>query len=258
MNKRNRKNKIHYLYLPVWVIAAAVLVCLAAGAFMGYVINKPNDSAQSKDNQISSDDLLSEQTSTDHSRSKVDKTEWNLILVNKWNALPEHYEPVLKYLQNGHAVDERCYDDLQAMMDDCRAAGLTPVICSSYRTMQKQEELFDNQVNKWLSQGYSDEKAKQAAGELVAVPGTSEHQLGLALDIVDISNQILDERQENTDVQKWLMNNSWKYGFILRYPTDKSEITGISYEPWHYRYVGKQAAKEIYDAGICLEEYLES
>lgn len=90
----------------------------------------------------------------------------------------------------------------------------------------------------------------------MAVPGTSEHQLGLALDIVDISNQTLDESQENTPVQKWLMNNSWRYGFILRYPTDKSDITGISYEPWHYRYVGKKAAKEIYDAQICLEEYL--
>ena len=92
----------------------------------------------------------------------------------------------------------------------------------------------------------------------MAVPGTSEHQLGLALDIVDVANQVLDERQENTEVQKWLMKNSWKYGFILRYPTDKSDITGISYEPWHYRYVGKEAAKEIYEAGICLEEYLNA
>ncbi|MDE5984270.1 MAG: M15 family metallopeptidase [Eubacterium sp.] len=201
---------------------------------------------------------MSNHNSTDGSIPKVDKTQWNLILVNKWNLLPDNYEPTLKYLQNGHAVDERCYDDLQDMMDDCRAAGLTPVICSSYRTMQRQEDLFNSQVNKWLAQGYSNEKAKQAAGELVAIPGTIEHQLGLALDIVDISNQILDERQENTAVQKWLMNNSWKYGFILRYPTDKSEITGISYEPWHYCYVGKLAAKEIYDAGICLEEYLEA
>ena len=144
------------------------------------------------------------------------------------------------------------------MLADCRDAGFEPVICSSYRTMEKQKELFSNKIDEYVSYGYSHEEAEKKAGELVAVPGTSEHQLGLALDIVDISNQTLDESQENTDVQKWLMNNSWKYGFILRYPTDKSKITGISYEPWHYRYVGKKAAKEIYDAQICLEEYLNS
>lgn len=143
-------------------------------------------------------------------------------------------------------------------MDECRAAGLNPLICSSYRTMDKQKELYKNKVDEYLAQGYSQESAEAAAGELVAVPGTSGHQLGLALDIVDVANQVLDERQENTEVQKWLMKNSWKYGFILRYPTDKSDITGISYEPWHYRYVGKEAAKEIYEAGICLEEYLNA
>ncbi|MEE0202655.1 MAG: M15 family metallopeptidase [Muricomes sp.] len=90
----------------------------------------------------------------------------------------------------------------------------------------------------------------------MGVPGTSEHQLGLAVDIVDIENQILDEDQEKTAVQKWLMENSWRYGFILRYPNDKSDITGIIYEPWHYRYVGNEAAKEIYDLDVCLEEYL--
>ena len=90
----------------------------------------------------------------------------------------------------------------------------------------------------------------------MAVPGTSEHQLGLAVDIVDTANQHLDESQETTDVQKWLLQNSWKYGFILRYPSDKSDITGIIYEPWHYRYVGKDAAKAIYEEGICLEEYV--
>ena len=91
----------------------------------------------------------------------------------------------------------------------------------------------------------------------MAVPGTSEHQLGLAVDIVDRSNQNLDESQEDTAVQQWLMAHSWEYGFILRFPTGKSDITGIIYEPWHYRYVGRDAAKEIYDRGICLEEYLD-
>ena len=95
------------------------------------------------------------------------------------------------------------------------------------------------------------------AAKTVALPGTSEHQLGLAVDIVDRSNQNLDRTQETTAVQQWLMAHSWEYGFILRYPDEKSETTGIIYEPWHYRYVGKEAAEEIYRQGVCLEEYLD-
>lgn len=194
---------------------------------------------------------------TESGTEKIDRTQWNLMLVNPDTPLPENYEINVKQLDNGQAVDERCYDDLQNMLKDCRSAGLSPVVCSSYRTQEKQQMLFDNQVEKWKNQGYSEDEAKKQAGKLVAVPGTSEHQLGLALDIVDISYQLLEEEQENTPTQKWLLENSWKYGFILRYPKDKTDITKISYEPWHYRYVGKKAAKEIFDAKICLEEYLE-
>lgn len=257
MDRRKKKNKVqmHYLYLPVWVILAVAAVCIIAGVFIGHQINKNND-ALSKENIQSVSDT-NENQQAGNGLSDLDKTQWNLILVNQWNLIPQDYEVKVKYLDNGHAVDERAYSDLQDMMDDCRAAGLSPVICSSYRSMEKQKELYSNKINEFVSYGYSRDEAEKKAGELVAVPGTSEHQLGLALDIVDISNQALNETQENTAVQKWLMNNSWKYGFILRYPTDKSEITGISYEPWHYRYVGKQAAKEIYDAQICLEEYLK-
>lgn len=183
--------------------------------------------------------------------------DWNLILVNPWNALPEGYSVSLTQLKNGHAVDQRCYPELQAMMDACRAAGLSPVICSSYRAQETQERLFQNKVDRLVAKGYSAAEARAEAGKAVAVPGTSEHQLGLAVDIVDLDNQNLDESQEDTPVQKWLMAHSWEYGFILRYPSEKSERTGIIYEPWHYRYVGKPAAKEIYERGICLEEYLE-
>lgn len=184
------------------------------------------------------------------------ENEWQLLLVNPWNTLPEDFEISLTQLKNGHSVDERCYPYLQKMMDDCRAAGLKPVICSSYRTQEKQEQLFHHQVNQYIAKGYLAADARVEAGKSVAVPGTSEHQLGLAVDIVDLLNQNLNESQEETEVQKWLMENSWKYGFILRYPNDKSDITGIIYEPWHYRYVGKDAAREIYEQKICLEEYL--
>ncbi len=183
---------------------------------------------------------------------------WNLILVNSQNPLPHNFSVELTQLRNGHAIDRRAYPDLQDMMDAARAQGLSPLICSSYRTAEKQQTLYENQIKKLMRQGYSMEKAKEEAGKWVAVPGTSEHQTGLAVDIVSTDYQILDQNQGSTAEQKWLIEHAWEYGFILRYPTGKGDITGIHYEPWHYRYVGKDAAKEIHERGICLEEYLRS
>ncbi len=182
--------------------------------------------------------------------------DWMLLLVNPWNPLPEDFTCTRTQLANGQSVDERCYPDLQAMMDGCRAAGLSPTICSSYRTQEKQEQLYQNKVDRLAAQGWSLEEAKVEAAKSVAIPGTSEHQLGLAVDIVDKHSQVLDNSQADTPAQQWLMEHSWEYGFILRYPEGKSEITGIIYEPWHYRYVGKEAAAEIHELGLCLEEYL--
>jgi len=182
--------------------------------------------------------------------------DWKLILVNKWNKVPRKYSVNRIELNNGHSIDERAYPDLQDMMDAARAEGLSPILCSSYRTSNQQRTLYERQVQKYLDKGYSQEEAEAEAGKWVALPGTSEHQTGLAVDIVALSYQLLDRGQEDTAEQKWLMENSYKYGYILRYPTDKSDITGIYYEPWHYRYVGKEAAKEIYESGLCLEEYL--
>lgn len=183
--------------------------------------------------------------------------DWKLILVNQSNLVPEEYEVTLAPLGSGHFLDERCYQEFQTMMEDCRAQGLYPLVCSSYRSHQRQKELYNDEVTEFLIEGHLTDESRELAGTSVAVPGTSEHELGLALDIVDVNYQVLDEEQENTPVQIWLKENSWKYGFILRYPNDKSEITGIVYEPWHYRYVGKEAAAEIHEQGICLEEYLE-
>lgn len=181
---------------------------------------------------------------------------WNLMLINRNNPIPEGFTVKLTKLKNGQSVDERIYPDLQKMMDDARAAGLSPLICSSYRTMDKQNALYDKQVEKYIAQGYSEKDATTEAAKWVAVPGTSEHQTGLAVDIVSVNYQSLDKQQENTAEQQWLIKNCHRYGFILRYPEDKKDITGIGYEPWHYRYVGKESAAEIMEKGICLEEYL--
>lgn len=178
-----------------------------------------------------------------------------LTVVNHIQFIPSDWTVDLIELRNGKAIDRRAYSDLQAMMDDARAEGLDPLICSAYRTQEKQQDLYNNKVNYYLEQGYEESDAKVLAAEVVTYPGMSEHQLGLAVDICSESNQILDSSQEDTATQQWLMENCYKYGFILRYPKDKTSITDISYEPWHYRYVGKEAAQEIYEKGLCLEEY---
>ncbi len=191
-------------------------------------------------------------------QAAASEEEWSLLLVNKGHPLPEGFQvPEFTQLVNGHAIDKRAYPALQRMMDACRAAGLEPIICSSFRTWEKQEELFERKVQSCLSTAASREEAEEQAAFWVARPGTSEHQAGLAVDIVDKSYQSLDDGQEETAVQRWLIRHCAEYGFILRYPTEKSELTGVGYEPWHYRYVGEEAAGEIMEQGLCLEEYLE-
>ena len=178
-------------------------------------------------------------------------------LVNPWHYIPDDYTVELKNIDANHRIASIAYDDYREMMEDCRAAGLDPAVCSSYRTQEYQELLFARKVEYYTSKGYEDEEAAELAGHTVAVPGTSEHQLGLALDIIDNGNWNLNEAQADTATQKWLMENSWRYGWILRYPDGKSELTGIIFEPWHYRYVGREVAAEIYELNICLEEYLD-
>lgn len=189
---------------------------------------------------------------------KVDES-WKLTLVNKWNPVEDGYEPAVAEIENHYYFDARAVGYLQEMLADGRRAGLDFWVCSAYRTIEKQTALFEDKVRRVTAElGLTGEAAREKAGTEVAFPGTSEHNLGLAVDIVARDYQILDEKQAQTAEAQWLKENCWKYGFILRYPTDKTEETGIIFEPWHYRYVGEKAAKEIMDQGICLEEYLDA
>ncbi len=177
---------------------------------------------------------------------------WNLILVNSRNLVPEDFTGELVTLSNGQKVDRRIYPFLQQMFDDMRAQGVYPIVASGYRTEEYQKELLLERVEEYRSSGHGRVKSWQLALDWVAWPGTSEHQLGIAVDI----NQ---EGTKSTaqEVYQWLAENAHRYGFICRYPEDKVEITGISNEPWHYRFVGTEAALEIWQSGLCLEEYLD-
>lgn len=188
----------------------------------------------------------------------VDKTSWELQLVNKDNPLPSGFVPTLATLDNGLKFDERAIADLKEMLDQAKKSGLSPVVCSAYRTADKQEKIYSQKVISLMDQGHNEEKANDLTSKRILPPGTSEHSLGLAVDIVASSYQILDDHQETTAEAQWLLNHCSEYGFILRYPENKTQITNVDYEPWHFRYVGKTAAREIMESGLCLEEYLET
>ena len=181
-----------------------------------------------------------------------------LMVVSAASPLPEGYMPVLDIVVGEYEMDERCAALCRQMIDDCRDAGMgLPMICSAYRTQDDQQMLYDNKVVRVMQEEWcSYEDALVRAAEVVAVPGTSEHQTGLAADLMDETYPYLNEQQEFTQAQTWLMEHAPEYGFILRYPSEKSDITGIVYEPWHYRYVGEKFAKEITKRGLTLEEYV--
>ena len=186
-----------------------------------------------------------------------------LMLVNPWNELPEGYVPELapvshwNQMVSGYEADARCAEEITQMLNDCMLGGGMPTVCSAYRTQEYQQMLFDNKIERLIEdEGVDPEEAPTLAATTVALPGTSEHQLGLAIDIIDDNYPYLNEAQEWTTTQQWLMEHSWEYGFILRYPNGTSDITGIIYEPWHYRYVGQGHARAIHELGVTLEEYL--
>ena len=258
MDERERRRQRRYREaMRNRIIAAAFLVLLIVGIIFIVKGCKDKKQAQEEQQQQAAEALARQDEPQEPEPARPSAADNELLtLVNPWNELPEDWQVDLVTLSNGLQIDRRCYDALQEMMDACREAGYEPLICSAYRTQETQQDLFNNKVAKLEAGGKSHDEAVQEAGTVVAVPGTSEHQLGLTVDVVDVNNQNLTEEQEKTPTQKWLMANSWRYGFIHRYPNSKSDITGIIYEPWHYRYVGKDAAQEIFNKGITLEEYL--
>ncbi|MBR7122080.1 MAG: D-alanyl-D-alanine carboxypeptidase family protein [Oscillospiraceae bacterium] len=168
-----------------------------------------------------------------------------VILVNRDNYIPADFKTNLVSLGK-YKIDASCKDALEQMINDCNAAGFSCKINNTYRSKSTQKGIWNRKVNQYMSQGYSYEEAFAKTGTSVAYPGTSEHQLGLAVDITG-----------NNAMYKWLAEHCAEYGFILRYPDKKIDKTGIKYEPWHFRYLGVDLAKEITATGLCLEEYMD-
>lgn len=178
---------------------------------------------------------------------------WNLTLVDSHHPINSNSTLDLMTINNSYKIDKRIYPELQAMFNQARAEGVYPLVSSAYRTPEEQEQLYNDKLASFISQGATKKESISLTETWVQKPNMSEHQLGLALDINGDLSQCSNEL-----VYQWLENNSYKYGFVLRYPGDKIDLTGINFEPWHFRYVGKEAALEMYEKNLCLEEYLNT
>lgn len=191
-------------------------------------------------------------------KKSFSKEDWNLLLVNKQHPVPADYSFALGTIAGNMKCDERILPELFAMLQDAKNAGVNLVVCSPYRDISRQEKLFERKIKLHMGNGDSYMEAYKKASQIVTVPGASEHQIGLALDIISDTYTSLDEGFGETKAGIWLKEHSKEYGFILRYPKGKEYITGIDYEPWHFRYVGKEAAVIIMENKITLEEFVES
>ena len=181
---------------------------------------------------------------------------WNLLLVNDWNPLPAGYDSDVSFstVSGGKQVDSRIIDAVNRMLNDAAAYDLAVV--SAYRPKEEQDVLYWRKVKQYTDKGYSDLEAQKVGGTIVKRPGFSEHNCGLAMDVGGSGDYTLEQTFANTPAYAWLMEHCADYGFILRFPEGKEDITGVIYEPWHYRYVGEEAARYIMDNDLCLEEYL--
>ncbi len=186
-----------------------------------------------------------------------DRDDWRLVLINKQHSIPDDYSFKLGTIGGNQMCDERILEDLRDMLQAAKNEGVNLAVCSPYRTPEHQVELFERKIKKYMNRGMSYAEAYQLSSRAVTIPGNSEHEVGLALDIVSDRNDELTEDFADTEEGKWLAENSCNYGFILRYPKGKEYVTGIEYEPWHFRYVGVDAATVITENGITLEEFWE-
>lgn len=182
----------------------------------------------------------------------IDEEKWYLTLINSSYRISDDYVPDLVYVcGSGERLDRKVAEHYEEMYNAAKQDGVDLVPCSGYRSYERQEINYNNKVSFYESQGYSNKDAKVKAATIIMPPGSSEHNLGYAMDIVCV-----DEWFEDTEEFKWLTENAADYGFIMRYPKDKQDITKVIYEPWHWRYVGVELAKELKDSGLVLEEYM--
>lgn len=270
MNKNERKyigSVLFYKHVILLVIFLIVLILSALSIRLRFVNSRISEKLSSADLEIQKleeqlgkmetqgEVIIVEREQTNVSSKSID--DWSLVLVNEKYPIAEDYQVELVSISGGQKIDQRIKEPLEKMFDAMKKEGMSPMVCSGYRTLEKQFDLFEECLKNKLKQGKDYSTAYYETKRRQAFPGTSEHHTGLAVDIVGKSHQSLDSKQENTKEAKWLAEHCAEYGFILRYPKDKIDVTGIEYESWHFRYVGMEAAQYIMENSITLEEYLQ-
>ena len=264
--KLNRLANKHVLQLSIilfLLIIIAVVVIVARKVILndGQATNFETEKISNNDNseQLQNTTNSTNEIGTENASNTVTASnnlslldDWQIRLVNRDNPLPDDFTVELENLDASRKFDKRAIEPLKQMICDMRDQGIKNIWAqSTYRSIEYQKGLYEKSINKYLKQGKSQEEAQKLTDEYINRPGTSEHHLGLAVDFNNV-----DEGFENTKAYKWLLENASDYGFILRYPKEKENITGIEYEPWHWRYVGLEHAKKMKEQNLCLEEYV--
>ena len=248
---KNNSNKIVFIYRIIVSIIMIVSIILV------YILNHLGESKEVdamanviNQNNINETNIIEHITSEENLKKLND---WRLTLVNYENEMPKDYIPPLSNIDKERQFDSRAINSLLQMMLDMNNAGINHIWAqSAYRNPKKQEHLIQESIQEYLAEGKTEEEAKALTARSIGEPYKSEHNLGLAVDFNDINYAFEEE-----EAFSWLVENAENYGFILRYPKDKEEITKIKYEPWHWRYVGIENAKEINKLEVCLEEYIQ-
>lgn len=269
MLDRTTRRKIAVLERKVFMLTAlCVVLAIVLGVMTVLYITKDGSGNVSGENSATqqneeNDEATSSEPSAEEKAIMAlasDLDQWNLRLVNAKNPLPNGFTVSTAKIEASYArdvgmlYDERAVSCLNAMCAAAEKSGINLLVISSHRTNARQTVLYNNQVNKQKANHpeMSDDEIKKLAATISAYPGTSEHEVGLAIDFNSVEQSF-----ENTAEFQWLKTNAAEYGFVLRYAKEKQDITGVIYEPWHYRYVGKQHAKKMNELGYCLEEYVE-
>ena len=236
----------------------AVLIALVVGIAVISVACKEDEDISSGTSSLPENPISNGTVTEPETKKQIPKEDlWTLKLVNYQNPIDEASVNAVKRAEiNGYYVDERIIEDLKAMISAAKEDGIKLAIGSAYRTVAKQKQIIKDDVARYMSQGMTEEQAYVRTYSDTAKPGQSEHHLGLAVDFIG-TNANYTSAYKNTEPGIWLKDNAYKFGFILRYPEGKADITKIVFEPWHFRYAGKYA-REIKDSGLCLEEYLEA
>lgn len=237
------KNRFIYAILAILILIIIILSII--------LINSNKKEENEEQYSENTENNITQNEEIKNSQKEI--TDWKLILVNIDNAIPDDYNMELVDIDEYRKFDSRAIDALKEMIEAERKSGASGIwVQSAYRSIEYQEEVFNKQVQEYINEGKTKEEAEELTLKIINKPGTSEHNLGLAVDFNYANNDF-----EDSTAFTWLKENAEDYGFILRYPKEKVDITKVDYEPWHWRYVGIENAKEINKLGYCLEEYIE-